>query len=217
MTHSNDVNGLAALYRDAIRRHPEAEEVNISLPEGDPNIKYLLGDFHQFRGTASYMISITYLTGFLMQIGPLKGIGTGRLELTVYNDVRWLEPVAVNLKDFMRTEKPADVKLILHQTTLMRIISGLDSLQGALEAGLMEVSGVPSHLMASLESLFHPSCFRLWPADHWRQTSTSGFMVMLSLKKVMACVPTGGLRCYPQRARCTYLFDAIRTEASFMK
>ncbi|MGC9175205.1 MAG: hypothetical protein ACP5GO_05080 [Thermoprotei archaeon] len=50
MTHSNDVNGLAALYRDAIRRHPEAEEVNISFPEGDPNIKYLIGDFHQFRG-----------------------------------------------------------------------------------------------------------------------------------------------------------------------
>ncbi|MGC8601583.1 MAG: hypothetical protein ACP5LS_04075 [Thermoprotei archaeon] len=83
MTHSNDVNGLAALCRDAIRRHPKAEEVNISFPEGDPNIKYLLGDFHQFRGTASYMISITNLRGFLTQIGPLKGIGTWRLELTV--------------------------------------------------------------------------------------------------------------------------------------
>ncbi|MDP7976120.1 MAG: GNAT family N-acetyltransferase [Thermoprotei archaeon] len=167
LAHPNDFGALASLYGKAIEQHQDAHEITISIPEGDPAASYLLGDFYQFREPGSYMMSITNLRDFLNQVGPLAGAGSGVAELRVYNDVTQLEPVNVNLRDFTPTEKAADVRVGLHQRTLLRMIAGLESPERAAEAGLIEVSGISSYLMTSLRSLFYLRRFHLWPPDHW--------------------------------------------------
>lgn len=167
MASPGDGSALAEIYAEAIRRRPDANEVVVAAPEGDPLVDGLLADFYRFREGGSYMLSLLNPEGFIRQVGPLNGVSADVVELRLYNDVTSLEAVNVSLKDLTPTDKAADAKLGMHQSTFLRMLTGLLSPLSAIYGGLIDIGGSSSNIPFALISLFPSRRFYLWPSDHW--------------------------------------------------
>ncbi|WP_449462295.1 GNAT family N-acetyltransferase [Tardisphaera miroshnichenkoae] len=176
-----DKAALAAVYAKALSLKEEVNEVVLVAPEGDQSVDSLLTDFYQFRVLNSFMLSILKPAELLRQLGNGEA-GTGkRVKLQLYNDVRYLEPVTIGLKNFLPVgdESLFDAAIYAHQSTFMRMVGGLEDPIEALTSDKLVVSGDGEGVVAALRDRFQRHPFVLWPSDRWRrfpkgQASTAG-------------------------------------------
>ncbi len=164
-----DLQALAAVLYKALSLKPSLNEVIIVLPEGDPSVDDLLADFYQYRLQNSFMFYLMNPRLFLLQLGGIKGNIEKKVRLQMYTDAGWLEPVVLNLETFLPAEDGAefDATIYIHQSTFLRMLTGLQDPASALLSDRITISGDSEGIARSLQDQFAHHAFVLWPSDRW--------------------------------------------------
>ena len=164
-----DLSALAAVYAAALSVKPEANEFVVVAPEGDSGIESLMADLYPFRVQNSFMFSILKPYELFQEIRAFTSPYDIKVKFQIYNDVGFLEPVTVSLYDLLPAKAQAepDATLYVHQTTLLRMMSGLEDPVDAFTNDKLVIQGHSQGVVKALSHLFPRHPFILWPSDRW--------------------------------------------------
>ncbi|WP_449462282.1 GNAT family N-acetyltransferase [Tardisphaera miroshnichenkoae] len=141
----------------------EAKTFYITLPEPPPE-PLVAGLYRMIHG--ELLVSILKPAQLIRELWPE---GTSMpfkftIRLRLFNDVKELEPVTIG------EVKPGGdlVEMALHQTTLVRLLAGIDDPVRDFLDGLLEIKG-DAHLVLNALSIIPRRKAMMWPTDRWRR------------------------------------------------
>ncbi len=169
LARPDDRLAMAAVLKGALALCAGCNEVVVLAPENDPWVDYLLADFYQLRAGDDLMVKVLNPKGLMEEI---FGVGEGagpRVQLRLYDDESFLEPVNLELASLAPVNGQAEARIGMYQSDFVGLLSGLADPLGLLGQGKMAVAGDdPVYVARAMRNALKQSPFYLWMSDHWR-------------------------------------------------
>ncbi len=160
VAYENDFETIASLVAKAFQRN-DVKTFYLTIPEPPPEM-LVAGLYRLIHG--ELLVSIIKPAQLLHELWPkeLPVALKSPMRISVFNDVEELEQVAIG----EATLGADEIKVALHQSTLIRLLAGVDDPMRDFLNGLIEIKG-DARLVLNALSLIPRRRAMMWPTDRW--------------------------------------------------